>query len=779
MRLAFRSLAKNPGFAIAAIVTLALGIGANTAIFTIVNAVLIRPLPLPHPERLIFFQEGTQQSPWDSTSILDLRDYRKQSGVFEQLEATASANLNLKGRERPERILAATVTPGYLAMMGAQPLTGRPFFADEDQPGKNHVIVLSVGLWRADFGADSGIVGKTIEVNGEKYTVAGVMPANFRFPFTQAEAWVPLTPEPVQLNRANRSVDITGRLKPGATLAQAQAEMNTIFARLAVQYPDTNTGRRVMLRTLQEQRVRNVRVEFTILLGAVLFVFLIGCANVANLLLARAASRVKEYAIRRALGAGRWRLIRQFVAEASILAVAGAIAGSMLAWWFVDLLLAISGMPLIDDATPDFTVLSFTIGLSFSAVLLMSLAGSVQTWRIELIQSLKEGGRSSSAVATARMRRFLVIGEIAAAFVLLVGAGLLMRSFLNLHNTNPGFDPRHVLTMRLSLRAASLDDVLHNVSNLPGIQSAAVSSSLPLEGYGWYTGFEIEGQPGRRKEEQPEAIVRAVSSGYFQTLAIPILKGRAFSDADDSAHPPAAIINEKLARNFFPNGNAIGQRLRTKDSGWMSIVGIAGDVKESGLGREAQPEIEIPYKQAPPAPAMAIAIRASGDPAALAAAVCKQVAAIRSDQPVFAVRSMERLVADSMAGDRGGAQIMGAFAALAALLAAVGIYGVISYLAKQRRQEMGIRIALGAGAGDIVRIVVFQGLKLAAAGIAIGLLGAFAVTRVMTGHIYASVTDPVAFTLVPVFLAIVAVLATVTPALSASRVDPIEALRYE
>jgi putative ABC transport system permease protein len=779
MRIAFRSLAKNPGFALAAIVTLALGVGANTAIFTIVNAVLIRPLPLPHPQRVIFFQEGTKQSPWDSTSLLDFRDYRKQSGVFEQIEAAASVNLNLKGRERPERVLAATVTPGYLAMMGAQPLTGRTFLADEDQPGRNRVIVLGEGLWRADFGADSNVVGKTIEVNGEKYTVAGVMPTNFRFPFTQAEAWIPLTPEAAQLDRANRSVELTGRLKPGSTLPQAQAEMNTIFARLAAQYPDTNSGRRVALRTLQEQRVRNVRVEFTILLGAVLFVFLIGCANVANLLLARAASRVKEYAIRRALGAGRWRLLRQFVAEASILAVGGAIVGSMLALWFVDLVISLPGMPVIDDVTPDATVLLFTIGLSFAAVLAMSLAGSLQTWRLELIQSLKEGGRGSSVSATARMRRFLVVGEIAAAMVLLVGAGLLMRSFLNLHNTNPGFDPKRVLTMRTSLPAGSFDDVLQKISTLPGVKSAAVSSSLPLEGYGWYTGFDIEGQPGRRKEEQPVVLARAVSSGYFHTLAIPILSGRAFSDADDSTHPPSAIVNEKLARNFFPNGNAIGQRIRVKDSGWMSIVGTSGDVKESGLGRETEPEIEIPYKQMPPAPSIAIAIRTTGDPAAMAGAVRKQIASLHPDQPVFALRSMEQLVAESMAGDRGGAQIMGAFAALAALLAAVGIYGVISYLAKQRRQEMGIRIALGAGTGDIVRIVVLQGLKLAGAGIAIGLLGAFAVTRVMAGHIYASVTDPVAFTVVPVFLAIVAVLATVTPALAASRVDPIEALRYE
>jgi predicted permease len=333
--------------------------------------------------------------------------------------------------------------------------------------------------------------------------------------------------------------------------------------------------------------------------------------------------------------------------------------------------------------------------------------------------------------------------------------------------------------MRTSLPAGSFDNVLRKISTLPGVQSAAVSSSLPLEGYGRYTGFEIVGQPSRGKEEQPAVLARAVSGGYFHTLGIPILTGRVFSDADDSSHPLAAIVNQKLAKNFFPNGDAIGQRIRVKDSGWMSIVGISGDVKESGLGRETEPEIEIPYKQMPPAPSVAIAIRTAGDPTAMAGAVRKQMASIQPDQPVFAVRSMEQLMKESMAGDRGGAQIMGAFAALAALLAAVGIYGVISYLAKQRRQEMGIRIAFGAGTGDIVRIVVLQGLKLAGAGIAIGLLGAFAVTRVMTGHIYASVTDPVAFTVVPLFLAIVAVLATVTPALAASRVDPIEALRYE
>ena len=783
LRLALRTISRNPGFALAAVLTLAIGIGANTAIFTVVNAALLRPLPVRDPARLVFIQEGTEQAPWQATSLPDLADYRQQNNVFEQIEGSTSADLNLKTNDRPERVLAAAVTPGYMTMIGIAPLIGRVFASDEEQPGRDRVVILSEGLWRAGFGADPHIVGRAIPINNAKYTVVGVMPQRCRFPFTLAEAWIPLTPDRAQLDRGRRFLEITGRLRPGVNVAQAQAQMGAILSRLASEYPATNAGRRIVIRTLQDQRTRNVRVEFSILLGAVMFVFLMGCANVANLLLARAASRTREVAIRRALGAGRWRLLRQFLLESLVLAAAGTIFASLLAVWGVDLLVSLPGMPIVDDLAPDAAVLGFAVALYITATVVMAFAGALQSSRVRVNDALKESSRTATGTsASARLRRVLVTGEVALAVVLLVGAGLLIESFWKLYRTDPGFNPRHVLAMRVSLPVAQFGAALDQIASLPGVVTASSASGLPLEHQAPQANFEIDGRPAARKQEEPFAVVRAVSPAYFRTLEIPLLSGRAFQPGDDAGHPKVAIVNQRLATLYFPGTNPIGQRLRTTGSQWMVVVGIAGDIYENSVGREPLPEIAVPYTQLPQTAApltLSLAVRTKGDPAALAAQVRKRIANVDAAQPVFQVRTMQRVVWDSMGGDRSGAELMGTFGALAALLAAVGIYGVVSYLVRQRRQEIGVRIALGASMAGILRMVALQAFRLTAAGVALGLAGAAALTRVMAGHIYVSVTDPVVFSVVPAFLALVALLATIVPALSASRVDPIEALRYE
>ncbi len=793
IRLAVRALLNNPGFALAAVVTLALGIGANTAIFTIVNAALLRPLPLPHPERLLSIREGTREVPYGSTSVADLRDYRKQSTAFESIEGYMGTSLNLISRDRPERVAAAGVTPGYLAMMGARALLGRTFAADEDEAGKNRAIVLREDVWRADFGADPGIIGSEIGVDSERFTVIGVLPTRFRFPFSNAQAWVPFTPTAAQLSRGNHILQITGRLRDGAAIEQARAQMQSILGRLAAQYPEDDAGRRITLRPLHEDLVRHVRTELFILLGAVGFVFLIACANVANLLLARAASRGREFAIRRALGAGRWRLLRASAIEAVLLAAAGALGGLLLAFWGVDWLLSFRGMPAVDDVAPDTAVLSYTIALSLGSALLLSLVGALQSWRGDVRSALNEGGRTASgAPATARTRRVLVIAEVAASTILLAGAGLLIESFWALYRIDPGFRPEGVLTMRLSLPAAKYDNsrraenfysaVLDKVSRLPGVVSAGFVSALPLAESGSNGGIEIEGRPA---PPGPSALIaerREASPDYFRALRIPLLAGRMFSSSDTAGSPKVAVVNQALAKAYFPNENPIGHRIRNGTPDWVSIVGVVGDVKESRLAERAMPMVTIPFTQnvyLPRLLAMSLVVRTTAEPLPLAAAVRKQIASIDPGQPVFAIETMQQVVLDSIAGDRSGMWIMGTFAALAALLAALGIYGVISYLARQRRQEMGIRMALGAGGAEVFRIVLWQGLQMAAVGIAIGMLGALALTRVMAGHIYVSATDPVAFAAVPAFLALLAVAATVVPAVTAARACPIEALRYE
>ncbi len=774
IRLAVRALLKNPGFALAAVLTLALGIGANTAIFTIVNAVLLRPLPLPHPERLMAIREGTREVPYGSTSVPDLRDYRKQSTAFERIEGYMPTSLNIAGQDRPERVAGAAVTPGYLAMMGARPLAGRTFAEAED----HGVIVLREDIWRGR---------KEIRVNGERYTVAGVLPTRFRFPFSGVQAWVPFRPEGAQLSRGNHLLQITGRLRPGVTVEQARAQMQSILARLAAEYPKDDAGRRVTLRPLHEDMVRHVRTELFILLGAVGFVFLIACANVANLLLARAASRSRDFAIRRALGAGRWRLLRASAIEALLLAIAGALGGVLVAFWAIDWLLSLPNMPLVDDIAPDAAVLGYGVALSLGSALLLSMAAALHSWRGDAPNT-----RSSAAPATARMRRGLVIAEVAASTILLAGAALLIESFWALYRIDPGFQPQRVLTMRLSLPAAKYDSsrraedfyraVLDKVSGLPGVESAGIVSALPLAESGASGGIEIEGRP---EPPGPSALIaerREASPDYFRALRIPLLAGRMFSSADEAGNPKVAVINQALAKAYFANENPVGHRIRNGTPEWVTIIGVVGDIKESWLGGRAMPMVTIPFTQnvyLPRLLSMALVVRASAEPLPLAAAVRKQIASIDSGQPVFAIETMQQVVLDSIAGDRSGMLIMGTFAALAALLAAIGIYGVISYLARQRRQEMGIRMALGAGASDVFRIVVWQGLKMAGVGIAIGMLGALALTRTMAGHIYVSPSDPIALAATPVFLALIAVLATVVPALRAARTGPNEALRYE
>jgi len=793
MRYGIRSLLKRPGFTVVALIALALGIGANTAIFSLVNAVLLRPLPFAEPDRLVWMwgniRNGGNHA---SVSPLDFLDYRKQNTTFAEFAATFSVplSLNLTGSGEPERLTVAGVTGNYFQALGVKPLLGRTFLPENESTGHDQVAVLSYGLWQKRFGGDPAIVNKTLTLDGKTCEILGVMPKDFSFP-QGAELWFPMNFEisPGMKQRKAHFLRPIGRLKAGVTLAQAQADTDAVARRLEEQYPDTNRGWNLRLVSLREQLVGNTRPTLFILLGAVGFVLLIACANVANLLLVRAAARQKEIALRTALGAGRFRIVRQMITESVLLALLGGALGSLLATWGLDLLVAVSAgsLPPTAQVRIDATVLGFTLLISLLTGVLFGLAPALRTAKINLSESLKEGGRSGSEGASRNLTRSaLVVFESAVAVVLLIGAGLLVRSLVQLQNTKPGFDAHNVLTMRVDLpqekyrvdekTAGFFQELESRVGSLPGVESVGLVSELPLSGQPNDMPYTVEGRPILVDQGYDDDF-RRVNTQYFRALRIPLLRGRNFTEQEVRQGAKVVVISDLLARQVFPNDEPLGKRLvMMMGNQPFEIIGIVGDIRHRGLESEPAPAMYMPAFE----PGMNVVIRAQSDPLSLAGAVRKEVLAIDPDQPVAAVKTMEQWLETAVAGPRYRTSLLALFAALALVLASTGIYGVMSYSVTQRTHEIGVRMALGARQLDVLKLVVRQGMARVIIGVAIGLAAALALTRVMSTLLFGvGAKDPFTFASVAILLTLVALVACWIPARRATKVDPLVALRYE
>jgi len=799
-----RMLLKNPGFTVVAVIALALGIGANSAIFSVVNTVLLRPLPYQDPDRLVMvWEDRTKQGfPRDTPAAGNFSDWRDQNQVFEGMAAIADQSFNLTGTGEPERIDGKRVSANLFQLLGVEPQLGRAFLPEEDQPGGNRVVVISHGLWQRRFGSDASITGKPLTLNGESYLVVGVMPPQFQFPGPDDELWVPIALTSEQAaNRRRHYLQVIARIKPGVGLEQAQTELNTIATRLQQQYPNTNTNVGAAVVPLHEQFVGDIKPALFVLLGAVGFVLLIACANVANLLLARAAVRQKEITIRMALGASRMRLIRQFLTESMLLAALGGIVGLLLSLWGVSLLKAFIPENISQAAaiTIDARVLGFTLLVSALTGLIFGLAPAAQTSSFNLNETLKEGGRDSVAGSRGnRMRGLLVIAEVAVSLILLIGAGLLINSFLRLRNVDPGFRADNLLTMQVVLpelkypdqarRSAFYTELISRIEALPGVNSAAVTNWIPLVRQGDSIGFSIEGRPDPApgQGQRPSVVTRVVSPHYFQTMGIGLLQGRGFVEQDRVDAPAVAVINETMARRFWPDQDPLGKRITPAAAAsadpddWITIVGVAKDVRQFELVADPKPQMYLSYQQVEFFAPRNLVVSTAVDPLGLAATVRKTVWEIDKDQPVSNIRTMEEVLSESIARQRFSMLLLGIFAGVALVLAAVGIYGVMSYSVAQRTHEIGIRMALGARRSDVLKLTVGGGLKLVLAGVAIGLAAAFILTRVMSSLLFGvSATDPTTFIIISLVLIAVAVLASYIPARRATRIDPMVALRYE
>jgi putative ABC transport system permease protein len=791
LRFGARMLFKSPGFTLIAAFILSLGIGANTALFSVVNATLLRALPYPQAERLVALWQGGQRGELGQLSVSppELMDYRAEQRTFEQLAAHTMADVNLSGSGEPERLRAAVVSADWFTVIGAPPLRGRIFLPEEHQPGQNNTVVLSYGLWQRLFNGDTQVLGRSVTLNGRARTVAGVMPAGFRFP-AEADLWLPLAFTAEQLSPAQRPrhyLTAIARLKGGVTLAQAQEDVRAIAGR----FPGRLTAQLIGLR---EELIGQVKAPLYVLMAAVFFVLLIACANVGGLLLARATARQGEMAIRQSVGASRGRLLRQSLTESLLLAFIGGVFGVLLAAWSKWLLTPFVAdiLPRADEIRLDGYALAVALGFTLLTGLLFGLAPAWQAARPNLIETLKLGGPGAGGFSRRHARSLLIVSEVALAVLLLAGAGLFLRSFYRLTKVNPGFETAQVLTADLALpfarydtnakRAAFYQELTPRLAALPGVQSAGVVSDLPLSGMNADRSYTHDGvPPDQQRLSPPNADYRHCSPQYFNAIGIPLMRGRAFTEQDASGAQPVAIVNETLARRTWPNEDAVGKRIAFfAPQGlepWRIIVGVVGDVKHRGLNLETRSEIYVPHAQAP-AGAMTLVLRAAGDPLALIPALRGAVRALDADQPLFNLRRLEQLRDDSIAPQRLQALLLGLFAAVALALAALGIYGMLAYAVGQRAHEIGVRVALGAQARDVSRLVVKQGMRLALLGAALGLLAAFALTRLLEKLLFGvSPTDPVTFSVVTLLLIGVALIACWIPARRATKVDPLTALR--
>jgi putative ABC transport system permease protein len=802
IRYAFRRLRKAPGFTAIAVVTLALGIGANTAIFTVINAVLLRPLPFKDPGRLVLLTERLPQFPLLSVSYLNYKDWRSQADSFTAVGAVRNLQMTMTGTGEPERLFAQMANANVLDILGVRPVRGRTFTAQEDSAAGGGVVLISYGLWQRRYGAAENVLGQSITLDNKQYTVIGVLPGGFQLLQQTPDVMVPLEPWAKTLpdDRSwHPGILPLARLKPGVTLEQARAEMTTIAKRLEQQYPefDTNTGANV--NSMQEQIVQNVRPALLMILGAVGFVLLIACTNIANLLLARATARQREIAVRTAIGASRWRVVRMVLTESVLLALIGAALGLFLAIVSIPTLLRLGAgsLPATSVVHVDATVLAFITLLAIIAGLLFGLAPALHMASLDLRSALNQSDRGAAGVGIMRARGILVICEVALAMLLLVCAGLLIRSFDRLARVAPGFSTDHLLIADIPVspvahanateRMGFFDRIIERATALPGVRSAAAASFLPVSGNGAVIHFNIEGRPPKTPHEYIMANYRAVSPAYLNVLGMPLLNGRWISAADNENAPAVVVINSAMAKTYFPNESALGKHLQLgatpdKNEPWMEVVGVVGDVKQS-LATEAPTEMYVPFRQGNkvlPVFGLSLVLRTSNDPRSLTGSLATAIHEIDGNQPLVRVRTMEENVAASVAQPRFRTVLLAILAGLALLIASVGIYGVMSFAVTQRTREIGTRMALGSTPGQVFKLVIQDGLRLTAIGVVLGLVASVIVTRYLASLLFQIGTiDPLAISIVTVLLVCVALVACYIPARRATRVDPTIALRYE
>jgi putative ABC transport system permease protein len=807
LRYGVRMLMKNPGFTLIAVLSLALGIGANTAIFSAVNAVLLQALPFPKPDRLVMVWEDASELgfPRGTPAPANYADWKAQQTAFAALAALNMRSFNLTGDGEPERVAAYGATADFFSLLGVQPLLGRTFLPEEDQPGAPKVVVLSYMLWQQRYGGERSVIGRELLLNGEKYTVVGIMPAGFQFMDSQTKLWVPMAFTSQALAQRNSHyLIVVGRLKPAVTLAQANADIQTITRRIAHDHPNEAAYLKAYVLPLREQLAGEIRRPLLVLLVAVGFVLLIACANIASLLLARTASRRREIAVRAALGASRWRVVQQLLTESLLLSLAGAALAVLLASWSFSFLqrLIPDGLALSTALKLDLRVLDYTLLITLVTGIVFGLAPALQASKVDLHEALKRGGgRSVLGAGGKRLRSALVVAEVALALVLLVGAGLLIQTLFKLRHQYSGLQPENVLIMRTQLpgnkyreqarRTAFYEQVLEGVKALPGINSAGYTLAVPLDFKGGSTNFGPEGRTAEQAQAggSYDAFQRLVTADYLKTMGIPLLRGRYFNESDNEQALPVAIINETMAREYWLGEDAVGKRFKRGASNpalaegpWFTIVGVVGDVRQIGVDQPVKAEMYFPHRQinlhalAP----RELVLRTAVDPLRLVASVRREIREVDPEQPVSNVRTMAAVIDAETAPRRVAMTLLTSFAALALLLATLGIYGVLAYFVVQHTPEIGIRLALGAQRKDVLKLVIGQGIKLALGGVAIGLVVSVVLTRLMQSLLYGvSATDPLTLAVIALFLAGVALLACYLPARRATRVDPLIALRSE
>ena len=802
IRYSLRRLQKSAGFTLVVVLTLALGIGANTAIFSVVNAVLLRPLPYREPERLVTVLHWYRGVNGIEAVVSPpaYREYRDRAKSFESLAAEMGQSLNLTGMGDPQRVSALRVSGQYFKVMGVGPQLGRALLPEEDEVGRNQVVVLSDGLWKRNFGADPRVVGKTIQLNARDYEIVGVMPQGFRDFFNNnADIWTPLALEPRAFEGwGNEFLNVVARVKPGVTMEQAQGEMRAFAEQLKRDRPDTWPDTWTLkVTSLNQLATGKIRPALLMLLGAVGLVLLIACANVANLLLARAAGRMKEIAIRSALGADRGRLVRQLLTESVLLALAGAVVGLGLAYWTVRAIVTLTpNIPRADEIGVDPTVMLFTLVVAVVTGLLFGLAPALQTSRADLQTTLREGGRTGTTELTGRaLRRALVVAETALALMLLVGAGLLIKSVARLQGVDPGFDPDRLLTFTLSLPRAKyasdtaqiqyFDRVLPAVAAVPGVRGVAATSVLPFGGSWTTSTFTLEGHTATESQPNPWGDMRSINADFFRTMGVQVVEGRAFAETDGPGAPLVAVVDEEFVRKYSRERSAVGRRISFRNvpgdsvPEWRTIVGVVRHTMHEGLDAEPRLQWYLPYRQRGE-PELTLAERTAGEPLAMARAVREAVRSVDRDIPLADIKAMEAWLEQSLGQRRLSMFLLGGYAGVALLLASLGLYGVMSYSVAQRQREIGVRMALGARRGTVLGLVIRQGMGLVLSGVALGLLAAFALSRLLTAQLYSvKPTDPGTFALVALTLSAVAFVALLLPAMRATRVDPAVVLREE